>query len=232
MPEELEVEMREAKFMAVEDGTYSAVVKDIKVQDGKFGKMLKWYFEIINNEEYDEASLTGLSSTELTEKSKLFKWVSAILGITDIPVGEKIKIGKCIGKTCRIIVTTTQSKKDPDKTYSNVLKVLPSKKKSVEAAEEEDEPKSKKKHVEVDDDEDDEPKPKKKHTVEVDDEDDEPKPKKKVVEVDEDDEDEEPKPKKKKAPEVDDDEDDEEEEKPKKKKPAVDEDEDDEDVPF
>jgi hypothetical protein len=191
---DLDTKVSESKFAVVDDGVYKAKVVDIKVKDGKYGKMLQWTFEIFDHDEFGGVQITGISPKEATEKSKLYTWVTNILGTGEISIGDTLPVSKCIGKSCKVLVVTSSSEKDPDKTYSNVSKVLPRKKDSAEsekpkakpAEEDEDEKPSKKR--ESDDDLDTDTKSSKKSKASDDDEDVEEKPaKKKKVEEDDDD---------------------------------------------
>lgn len=196
-----DLDMKMEKSTKVEPGMYKAIVKSIERKAGKHGDYLRWMFEVVDDEEFEGETVSGITNGKITDKSAIYRWAKAILGLDEVAVGETIKISRCIGKECRISVDEKPDKNDSSKTFTNVDKVLPSKGgKKKDEDEEEDTPK-KKKHSE--DEEENEPK-KKKHRDEDEEDDEEEKPKKKKH-VEEDDEDERPKKKKKSSDDEEDD---------------------------
>lgn len=208
------------KDKLVDPAMYTAKVVDIQKKQGPKSDYLMWNFEIVGDEEFEGQKVNGITSVRMTPKSAGYKWVCAILGLTEVEEGEMLPVGACIGKTCRVSVDTKDGK-DGAK-FSNVDKVYGKKKK---ATTEEAEPVAKKKAA-VEEEEDEEPvKLKKKAPVEE--EEDEPVvTKKKAAPVEEDEEEVEPVVKKKAKP-AEDDEDEVEPVATKKKAKLADEDDDD-----
>ena len=115
------------EFKPVPEGTYVAqLVKLEEVTHKQFGETIKWSFDIIEPVEHVGTTVTGLSSTKVSPKSKLFSWVNA-LGSTLDP-GESFDMEQLIGKRCRIKTkNNTRSRNvngaQQEMTFSNVDKV-------------------------------------------------------------------------------------------------------------
>jgi len=82
----------------VEEGDYIAKVTKIESdQDGKFGKMLKFYFDIKGVE------VSALCSQKLNPATKLFSWVAILTGKV-LEKGEELVIQDLVGKEAKVTV--------------------------------------------------------------------------------------------------------------------------------
>ena len=185
----------------LDEGTYDAIVEDIKGQPSKFGggDCYVWSFKILKpmlDEEpiRGEFRLLGWSYPPVTTKNKLGKWAKAAGLDVDDDDDDEVDLEDAIGAGVRI--TVADDEKEDGSINSKIISVKPlkAKKKNVEDDEDKEARKTKRKHTEDDEDEG-EQKPKKKK--------DEKKPNKRHDDDDDDmtdhqeDEDEEAKPRKK-----------------------------------
>ncbi|MCX5758046.1 MAG: hypothetical protein NTU83_05995 [Candidatus Hydrogenedentes bacterium] len=104
------------------EGEYEAEVISVEDKDGQYGPTVRIEFKISAELGGDEFRVAGFAHKKLHEKSKLGRWITAILG--HMPeVGEEITIDQLLHKNCRVTVkhkTTTDGK-----TFANVTDVLP-----------------------------------------------------------------------------------------------------------
>lgn len=101
----------------IEEGDYMAVLKDVQELQGKYGPILRFWFEI--TEPGYETTVSGICSKNArTPKSKLFRWLVA-LG-ADLR-SETIDISSLIGASAIITVSSVTT---PDgEEYLNVVDV-------------------------------------------------------------------------------------------------------------
>ena len=122
---------------AIDEGFYKAAVVSIEEMDGKNGKYYKWRFKIFDpvrdEEEVDEdVILNGHTPCKLQDGSKLDKWLQACgLNSED---GDEVDTDDAEGSKVKVAVENTEKN---DRVYSNVTKVVPSKKSSKKVGEEE-----------------------------------------------------------------------------------------------
>jgi len=82
----------------VEEGDYTAKVSRIETdQDGKFGKMLVFHFDIKGVE------VSALCSQKLNPNTKLFSWAKILKG-KELGVGEELVIQDLVGKAALVTV--------------------------------------------------------------------------------------------------------------------------------
>lgn len=114
-------------FEPVEAGMYNATLKNIEGFTSKFGETLKWTFTISGDGSYTDCiDVTGLCSTTLTRKSKLYGWLMAF-GINPENAGhEGVELDTIIGKGCMVEVSAKSSIVDGRETvFNNVINILP-----------------------------------------------------------------------------------------------------------
>jgi len=101
----------------IEEGDYMAILKDVQELQGKYGPILRFWFEI--TEPGYETTVSGICSKNArTPKSKLFRWLVA-LG-ADLR-SETIDISSLIGASAIITVSSVTT---PDgEEYLNVVDV-------------------------------------------------------------------------------------------------------------
>jgi len=120
-----------------EDEVYDAKLVSVKKENMPFGPALKWLFELQGKEfsyEYEgnqvQRRVQGTSSLSCTPRSKLYAWYCKLIG-EELAEGSAISIAKIEGKSCRLLIANTKSKKADDegnfRIYSNVSKILASK---------------------------------------------------------------------------------------------------------
>jgi hypothetical protein len=83
----------------------------------KMKDMVEWHFKIINDRDYTDTVIRGLSTDNYAEQSKLVAWCSALMGRT-IGIGERADLPSVLGKQCRIKVAFN------DKGYSTIKDVM------------------------------------------------------------------------------------------------------------
>ena len=82
----------------VEEGDYTAKVTRIETdQDGKFGKMLIFHFDVKGVE------VSALCSQKLNPATKLFNWVKILRG-KELGIGEELVIQDLVGKEALVTV--------------------------------------------------------------------------------------------------------------------------------
>jgi len=123
-----------------EDTIFDAVMVEIKKEQAPFGEVLRWIFELLDEEynytvenedggekEVRRRKVSGTTSLLCKPNTKLYKWYSKILG-EEPAVGEKIDLKNIIDVECRLLVKNTKSKKADDdgnfRVYSNVDRIL------------------------------------------------------------------------------------------------------------
>ena len=113
---------------AIPEGIYIAKLSKLEpVTHPQWGDSIRWAFEIADGE-HANTTVTAMSSTKVSPKSKIFTWVQAFGQI--MTPGNEFDLETLIGKTVRVrIVNKTQSKmidgKTLDQTFSNVDALAP-----------------------------------------------------------------------------------------------------------
>ena len=88
--------VQKTEYETLDTGVYPATIRDIQITDGKFGPQLQWDFDLVGG-----GSQRGWSGTTMSGKSKLGKWVMALLG--NIP--DELDTDHLVGKPCRLSLT-------------------------------------------------------------------------------------------------------------------------------
>jgi len=113
---------------SVPEGVYDAKLTKLTSQThSQYGENILWNFDIINGP-HTGTSLTALSSTKVSPKSKIFSWVQAF-GVRLVP-GEEFDLESLIGKAVRVrVINKIQTKmvegKAMELTFSNVDALAP-----------------------------------------------------------------------------------------------------------
>lgn len=107
----------------VPEGTYSAYISKISENSSIYGAMVVMEFTLASNDEFDGRQVNGVCRPVINQKSKLGRWIAAIIGRT-FQVGEEIKEEDILHRACRIVVKHTQ-KKNQVTIFANVIDVLP-----------------------------------------------------------------------------------------------------------
>jgi hypothetical protein len=101
-------------YEVLETGTYTARVTEVRPEEGKFGPQLKLRFALDSG-----ATLTAWASEKLTDKTKLGRWVTAILGA----MPDNLDTDALVGRDCRVKIGVKT--RDDNSEYNRVEDVLP-----------------------------------------------------------------------------------------------------------
>ena len=104
--QKIELEMEEAKELPlVGEGDYTAKVSKVETDvEGKYGKMVRIFFDI------DGTEVPALASQNLNENTKLYGWAKLLLEIDSIKVGDKLDLAGLKGKKALVTVRNRQIK--------------------------------------------------------------------------------------------------------------------------
>ena len=107
------------KQKPIEEGEYYAVLRDVQELQGKYGPMLKFWFDI--TEPGYETSVSGLCSKVASPRSKLFRWLVA-LG-ADLSQTDVLDVTTLKGAAAIIVVSVVTAPSGEE--YLNVVDVKP-----------------------------------------------------------------------------------------------------------
>jgi hypothetical protein len=105
----------------IDEGEYYAVLRDVQELQGKYGPVLKFWFDI--TEPGYETSVSGICSKIASPRSKLFRWLIA-LG-ADLSQADSFDISTLKGASCIIVVSGVTAPSGEE--YVNVVDVKPAK---------------------------------------------------------------------------------------------------------
>ena len=111
--------MQKKIFELLDMGTYPVTIKDVRKTEGDYGEQVLFTFRVDDS----EAELCAWASATYSTKSKLGRWVTAILG--NMP--DELDSEELVGKPCRITVLVKA--KDDGTQFNKVDEVLPAKRK-------------------------------------------------------------------------------------------------------
>jgi len=111
--------MQKRVYELLDMGTYPVTVKEVRKAEGDYGEQVVFTFRVDDS----EAELCAWASATYSTKSKLGRWVVAILG--DMP--DQLDSEELVGKPCRITVLVKT--KDDGTQFNKVDEVLPAKRK-------------------------------------------------------------------------------------------------------
>ncbi len=106
----------------VPEGTWPAIVTEVREKEGPHGPLVNILFNIISDDEYEGRTVTGLANRRISEITKLGRWLVALLGHTPA-IGEEIAVEDILHKECRVVVGHKTN--GDGKTFANVTEVLP-----------------------------------------------------------------------------------------------------------
>jgi len=98
-------------------GDYIAQVVEIQPDEGNFGPQLRWRFEIIHPEEYQEKSILGWTSTSPSLSGRFVKWASACLA-RQIAPGEQLATEDLVG--LKVVLTVIVREGDDGTEYNKI----------------------------------------------------------------------------------------------------------------
>ena len=120
---DLEFDFRETgEFTQLEEGTYEAKLNRVELITTEYGKSLRWIFDVyVDEDEEDTVEVSGVSSIKFTDKSKAYRWFTALGGkVRD----GKVYIEDVIGNECLVEIKNRKGR-DGDAVFSNVVDVKP-----------------------------------------------------------------------------------------------------------
>ena len=88
------------KNEAVPESTYRARLDGVKQVNNQFGDSIQWTFTIVEPAEHANKTVTGMTSTKLSAKSKMYGWLQAF-GVSVGP-NDAVDLESLLGRTCRI----------------------------------------------------------------------------------------------------------------------------------
>jgi hypothetical protein len=109
------------------DGAYEAKLVNVEQKETKFGDRLMWTFEV----DGENTEVAGFTSMSPSTKAKAYQWASAIAGEIDPKTGWGPE--DLIGGECVVVLEAAEDAQGTEK--NKVVKVKPSKKDKINAAE-------------------------------------------------------------------------------------------------
>jgi len=85
------------------EGIYPAVVDRLEPQTGNFGEYLRWNF-MVPTTKGEAITVTGLTSTIFNNRSKFYKWATAVKG-KEFVDGEELDTDTLHNQKCRVYLT-------------------------------------------------------------------------------------------------------------------------------
>jgi hypothetical protein len=108
-------------FEPLPTADYIGKVADIEDAEGQFGPQLKWTFDVIAPEEYNDRQIMGWTSAVLSPKSKAMEWVRAALGGQDIDWNQEFDFDEIKG---RLVSISLVCKAKPDGSEFNRIEAV------------------------------------------------------------------------------------------------------------
>lgn len=111
------------KTPTVENGTYKAILTNIKQFSNTYGQRIGFEFTVEGGE-HDGDKVMRSTAPQLTKQSKLAEVIEGMLGrsLTDKEISKGFDLEELLGMECNILVL--QSKSKTGVTYANVERVF------------------------------------------------------------------------------------------------------------
>ncbi len=103
-------------IVLIDEGVYPATIKSMEKGAGNFGEQIKFTFDLGN-----QFKLTGWTSTNYSEKSKLFLWTKAVLADTFDPKAD-FDTDWLLGK--KVLIQVSKRMGTDGNTYNKIETVL------------------------------------------------------------------------------------------------------------
>ena len=100
----------------IDDGVYQATIESMEKGAGNYGEQIKFTFNLGN-----DCKLMGWTSTNYSEKSKLFGWAKSVLGDTFDPKAD-FDTDWLLGK--RVLVQVSKRMGNDGNTYNKIESVI------------------------------------------------------------------------------------------------------------
>ena len=131
-------EVEKNDWLAAE-GSFTARLVKVEEKEGKFGPLVRFTFEVLDDPENEGMQVTGQVSKKLTPDNKTSTWVLVLDPDFDLEIGKVFDFEILVGRVCRILVEESGE-------YHNVVKLRPLK--PAELARIKEEPKTEEKKSE------------------------------------------------------------------------------------
>jgi len=124
----IKVKVEESKgFAEIEDGMYEAKLVEIEETTlPEWGERWRWWFEV-ETEDEETVKVAGLTSRKFSDRSKAYKWFSALTG-REPEIGEEVDLDEAVGNECLVEVKNKPGQGGA--VFPNVVDVKPVPKKS------------------------------------------------------------------------------------------------------
>lgn len=106
----------------VPEGIYKAFLSGINRSKGEHGPILKIEFTLVTDGKFNRTKVSGITGTIISDKSKLGKWIKAIIGYMP-KNGEVVNEEDILHQNCRVTIRHTEN--DDGRVFPNVVEVLP-----------------------------------------------------------------------------------------------------------
>jgi hypothetical protein len=103
-------------YTLIDEGVYQATIESMEKSAGNFGEQIKFTFDLGN-----DCKLIGWTSTNYSEKSKLFGWAKSVVGDTFDPKAD-FDADWLLGK--RVLVQVSKRMGTDGNTYNKIESVL------------------------------------------------------------------------------------------------------------
>jgi hypothetical protein len=110
------MKIQKVSYEPVEPGVYTGTIQDVSEAEGRFGLQLRFTIALDGEDSY---RLVAWCNPVLSPKSKLFRWVRAIMG--EVP--DVLDTNSLIGKPCRVTVSTRQGENGEE--FNRIDDILP-----------------------------------------------------------------------------------------------------------
>lgn len=103
-------------------GTYPAQIVAADLDEGHYGAQVKLTFNVIDGE-HKNATLMAWTSAKFSQRSKLFRWVKAAFGGTEIPPTYDLDLDHLLDR--RVMVQVVEKTKEDGTEFNKVDEVRP-----------------------------------------------------------------------------------------------------------
>jgi len=101
----------------VDPDVYLVEVTDVQSGPTTHGPSAKFTFKILDDEDWEGETVSGIAAMTLTPRTKLNRWLEGMGVPTDI--GDEVDLIDCIGQRCQVKVEESK-----DGVHSNVTEVI------------------------------------------------------------------------------------------------------------
>jgi len=110
------------------DGSFIAKCVKVEEKEAKFGPVVHFIFEILNDPEQEGKQVTGMFSKKVTPDNKTAKILNALDPEFEFEIDMEFDFEDFVGKVCRVLVAESEG----ERTFYNVVKARALKPKETE----------------------------------------------------------------------------------------------------